>query len=52
MGNGPGLAIHLVDQVTETSGGIRRVTEGRVDHITAVEGIQNALFSRRATSGR
>ena len=52
MGNGPGLAIHLVDQVTESSGGNRRVTEGEIDHVTAVEGIQNTLSSRRATPGR
>ena len=36
----------------ESSGEICRVTEGEADHVTAVEGIQNALSSRRATPGR
>ena len=34
------LAIHLVDQVTESSGGSCRVTEGEIDHVTAVEGVR------------
>ena len=41
-----------MDQVTESSDGIRSVTEGEVDHVAAVEGVQNALSSRRATPGR
>ena len=41
-----------MDQVTESSGGIRRVRKGEIDHLTAVEGTQSALSSRRASPGR
>ena len=37
------VATHLEDQVTEFSGGIRRVTEGEADCVTAGGRINNAL---------
>ena len=43
QGNSHGLARNLEDQVTESSGGIHRVTEGEIDCVTAGGGIQNAL---------
>ena len=39
------MDIHLEDQVTESSGGIRRVTEGEIDWVTSGGGIQIALSS-------
>lgn len=43
MGNSHGLAVHLKDQVTESAGGARSVTEREVDCVTAGGGIQYTL---------